>query len=244
MSVVGQTAIVTGGAVRLGRAFALALAEAGANVVVHFGNSDDAAEETARLIRAMGRTCWTCSADFRDPITGTEALFRFVEEKVGPASILVNSAAIFDAARFEETDPALFDRTMDINFKAPFYLSRRFVSQVPDDIRGQIVNIVDWRAERIDRKFLVYSLAKNSLLELTKALAIELAPRIRVNAIAPGAILPPPGESEFQEGKKKEIPLAHTGNPDDLVHALQYLLNGEFVTGEIMHVTGGEHLTG
>lgn len=242
MSLAGQTAVVTGGAIRLGRAFALALAEAGANVVIHYGTSVEEAEETAQLIRSQGRDCWTCSADLRDPVTGTKELFQFIKEEIGPVSILVNSAAIFDPARFLDTDAELFDRTIDINFKAPFFLSRQFVNQLPEDVRGQIINIVDWRAERIDRRYLIYSLAKNSLLELTKALALELAPRVRVNGIAPGAILPPPGEDDFPKGKTDEIPLRHTGGPDDLVRAMRYLLESEFVTGEIMHVTGGEHL--
>ncbi|MCA9039836.1 MAG: SDR family oxidoreductase [Planctomycetaceae bacterium] len=243
MSLEGEIAIVTGGAVRVGRAFALSLAEWGAKVVVHYGSSQAEAEETVKEIRSMGGTALPCSADLRHPTDAAEKLFSFCNQELGSASILVNSAAIFEAACFSETSPELLARTTAINFESPFFLSQQFAKQLPEDIDGKIINIVDWRAEKIDGEYLAYSLAKNSLLELTKTLALELAPRVRVNAIAPGAILPPPGGSveEFEQ-KAEAIPLKRTGSPDELVRALRYLLEAPFVTGEILHVTGGEHL--
>ncbi|MEZ6047036.1 MAG: SDR family oxidoreductase [Planctomycetaceae bacterium] len=243
MSVAGEIAIVTGGAVRVGKAFALALAEWGAKVLVHYGSSQQAAEETVELIQSRGGSAAVCQADLSHPAPAAEKLIACCHQEFGPASILINSAAIFKPARFADTTDKLLKETMAINFEAPFFLSQQFAKQLPASTEGNIVNIIDWRAEQIDRKFLAYSLAKNSLLELTKALALELAPHVRVNAIAPGAILPPPDEShEYFQEKAKEIPLKRTGSPAELVRALQYLLEAPFVTGEVMHVTGGEHL--
>lgn len=243
MPLSGKIAIVTGGAIRLGRAFAMALSEANAKVVVHYGSSKTAAEETVQEITSQGRDAIAVSADLNDPLTATQNLFEVTHQELGPASILINSAAIFEPAQFAETSSELFDKTWNINFKAPFFLSQKFAEQLPSHESGQIINIVDWRAEKIDRNFLAYSLAKNSLLELTKSLAVELAPRIRVNAIAPGAILPPPGDDEsYFHRKRDQIPLQQTGTPNDLVQAMHYLLQSKFVTGEVLHVTGGEHL--
>lgn len=243
MNLAGQTAIVTGGAIRLGKAFAFALGHAGARIVLHYGQSETAANETLSELTSRGIEAIAVQADLNQPVDACEKLFSEVEREFGPAQVLINCAAIFDPAPFTETDEPLFDATFNINFKAPFFLSQWFATQLPESLPGQIVNIIDWRAEKIDSNFLAYSLAKNSLLQLTKSLAVELAPRIRVNAIAPGAILPPPDQPQaYLERKAEKIPLKRTGTPEDLVAALSYLLNSEFVTGEVLHVTGGEHL--
>jgi len=243
MKLAGQTAIVTGGAHRLGKAFALALGQAGANVVLHYGHSESSARETLVELQKLGTKAIAVSADFNLPVDACEKLFTEVDQHFGTAQILINSAAIFDQADFQNTNETLFDATWNINFKAPFFLSQWFASQLPEEQSGQIINIIDWRAEKIDRNYLTYSLAKNSLMELTRALAVELAPRFQVNAIAPGAILPPPDQPQaYLQRKAENIPLKRTGSPEDLVAALFYLLNSKFVTGEILHVTGGEHL--
>lgn len=236
-------AVVTGAAVRIGRAVALALAQQGADIVLHYGHSNDAAEETAEQIRHLGRQALTVSADLSQPLSGVKSVFN-AAKKLGPCNILVNSAAIFENARLVETAEELFDRHLQINLKAPYFLCQEFVRQLGADRQGQILNFVDWRAETPPADYAAYTVSKAGLLALTKTLALQLAPRIRVNAIAPGAILPPPGGhfDQWQQEKLPDIPLARTGDTDDIVDAALYLIRSKFVTGEILHVTGGEHL--
>jgi pteridine reductase len=236
-------AVVTGAAVRLGRAIALALAEEGYDLVVHYGHSRDEVEQTAKEIGQLGRNVATVAADLMQPAAAANAIFD-TAARLGGARLLVNSAAIFENASLCETSEELYDRHLAINLKAPFFLSREFVRRLPGEQHGQIINLADWRAETPPADYLAYTLSKAGIVALTKALALQLAPRIRVNAIAPGAMLPPPGEPEepWRMSKLPEIPLARTGSPDDIAAAAVYLARSEFVTGEILHVTGGEHL--
>lgn len=236
-------AVVTGGAVRLGRTIALALAEIGCDVVLHYGRSQMEAEQTAEAIRGLGRRVVTISADLSQPVEAATEIFD-AAGSLGEVTILVNSAAIFEDALLAETSEALYDRHAAINLKSPFFLSREFVRRLPKGHHGQIINLADWRAETPPADFVAYTLSKAGLVALTKGLALQLAPRVRVNAIAPGAILPPPGESDepWRSTKLPQIPLEQTGSPDDIAAALRYLVNARFVTGEVLHVTGGEHL--
>jgi pteridine reductase len=238
-----RVAVVTGGAVRIGRSIALSLAEAGCDIVLHYGRSRDDAERTAGDIRSLGRQVVTVSADLTAPIAATTTLFDAAEQ-IGGASILVNSAAIFEDAPLADTSEDLYDRHASINLKAPFFLCREFVRRLPHDRRGHIVNLADWRAETPPADFVAYTLSKAGIVALTKSLALQLAPRVQVNAIAPGAILPPPGEDfeRWRSMKQPQIPLARTGSPEDIAAAVRYLMASSFVTGEVLHVTGGEHL--
>ncbi len=239
----GRVGVVTGAAVRLGRAIALALAENGADVVLHYGRSDEAAERTAAEVAALGRRVVVVSADLTNPIPAATAIFD-AADRLGGADILVNSAAIFEDAPLADTTEDLYDRHLTVNLKAPFFLCREFVRRLPADRRGCILNLADWRGETPPADFVAYTLSKAGLVALTKSLALQLAPRVRVNAIAPGAMLPPPGEAvgPWRSRKLADIPLARTGGPEDIAAAAVYLVRSEFVTGEILHVTGGEHL--
>ncbi|HEX6986347.1 MAG TPA: SDR family oxidoreductase [Planctomycetaceae bacterium] len=239
----GRVAIVTGAAVRLGRAIALALAEQGADVVVHYGRSRDDAERTAEEIRRFGRKAATVSADLSRPVEAAAAVFD-AAAALGGADLLVNSAAIFEDAPLAETSEELYDRHLAINLKAPFFLCREFVRRLPGGRPGHVVNLADWRAETPPADYVAYTLSKAGVVALTKALALQLAPRVRVNAIAPGAMLPPPGEpaEPWRTRKLPDIPLGRTGSPEDIAAAAVYLVRSEFVTGEVLHVTGGEHL--
>lgn len=243
MDLAGKTAVVTGGAVRLGRAAVLALAQEGVNVCLHYGHSAEPAEETLDLVRSTGAAGFAVQADFRDPCPAARTVIDASLDAFGRVDILVNNAAIFETARLRETTEDIWDRHFAINLKAPFFLARAFAEARQPGERGHIVNIADWRGERPDLEHLAYSLTKSGLITLTRALAVELAPGVQVNAVAPGAILPPPGEDEsYMQRIAEEIPLRRTGSPEAITEALLWLLRSDFVTGEVVHVTGGEQL--
>ncbi|MBA3312256.1 MAG: SDR family oxidoreductase [Planctomycetota bacterium] len=238
----GRTAIVTGAAVRLGRAISVALADAGADIVVHYGRSKTEAEEVAGEIAKLDRRVVTVSADLSDPLSAAAKILDAAAE-LGGADILVNSAAIFEDASLVEMTEDSYDRHLAINLKAPCFLCREFARRLTRD-RGHILNLADWRAETPPADYLAYTLSKAGIVALTRALALQLAPAIQVNAIAPGAILPPPGGDfeTWQTSKLPDIPLRRTGGAKDIADAAVYLLRSEFITGEVLHVTGGEHL--
>ena len=239
MPIDGSIALVTGGAVRLGKALALGLARRGASVCVHYGSSGEEAERTVAEIRELGAAAHLLQADFRDPAAVAPDLLAAVVERFGRVDTLINSAAIFESASLAETSEEHFDRHVAVNLKAPLFLSREFAAQGGSNI----VNIVDWRGTRPPPGHLSYTLTKSALIAMTRLLAQELAPAIRVNGVAPGAILPPPGAPDAYLDRLREgIPLRRTGSPEDIVEAAAYLLEAEFVTGEILHINGGEHL--
>lgn len=234
---------MTGAGVRIGRSIALALAADGADIVVHYGRSRDEAEGTADDIHRLGRRAVTVGADLAQPVEAAEAIFD-AAAGLGGAELLVNSAAVFDDAPLADTSEELYDRQLVTNLKAPFFLCREFVRRLPADRRGHIINLADWRAETPPADYMAYTLSKAGVVALTKGLALQLAPRVQVNAIAPGAILPPPGgdERSWREKKLPDVPLRRTGSTDDIAAAALYLVRSDFVTGEVLHVTGGEHL--
>jgi len=243
MNLSGRTAIVTGGAVRLGRSMALAMAGQGVNILIHFGKSET--ESTADEIRERGVQAETISADLSDPEFAARKIFDRCEQAFGAATILVNSAAIFESASLGQTTGEIWDRHHAINLKSPFFLAKKFTEQLPSEKRGHIVNLLDWRATNPagGRDYLAYTIAKSGLAAMTEALAVELGPRIQVNGIAPGAILPAPDKSrEGFENLARQNPLNRVGNPQEIVKTLLYLLRTDFVTGEILHVDGGERL--
>ncbi|MBS1253927.1 MAG: 2-dehydro-3-deoxy-D-gluconate 5-dehydrogenase [Anaerolineales bacterium] len=163
----------------------------------------------------------------------------------GHVDVLINSAAIFEAGDFMRTDEANWDRHFDINLKAPFLLSQAFAKQIPEEDRAsKIINITDWRGLRPGTDHVAYTLTKSALLTLTEIMAQALAPRITVNALALGAILPPPGADEgYMDRLAKTIPMRRTGSPADAVAAMMMLLEGsEFITGTTVVIDGGEHL--
>jgi pteridine reductase len=238
----GRVALVTGGAVRLGKALAWALAREGVRLAVHYNASAGPAEETVAEIRALGSDALAIQADLSRPGQSPSVIERATTH-YGMVDILVNSAAIFEPSDVAHTTEAGWDRHFAINLKAPFFLSRAFAAQVGKDRPGHIVNIADWRGVRPDTEYLAYSLTKAGVLAMTEGLALALAPNIQVNAIAPGAILPPPGKGRDYLGQLAgDIPLQRVGSPAEIAKALIYLLRSDFVTGQTIFVTGGEHL--
>lgn len=238
-----RSAIVTGGGVRIGRAIGRALAEAGVNVCVHYGRSEEAAREAVREFTSLGVLATVVQADLGDPVAAAAAIVDHARRELGEVSILVNSAAIFEPGRLLDTDESGWDRHLTINLKAPFFLTREFVRQLTADAEGAVINIADWRGTRPVPGHAAYTLSKSALVAQTRLLAQELGPRVRVNAVAPGAILPAPSEDDvgFQQRGNRN-PLNRVGNPGDVADAVLFLLRAPFVTGEILHVTGGEQL--
>lgn len=239
----GRTAIVTGGAVRVGRALAERLAQAGMHVCIQFLSSRNEADETVAKLQSAGVRATSVQADFRNAPHAAERVVEHAVSSLGGVDVLVNSAAIFEPGTLSDTDLENWDRHLDINLKAPALLCREFAKRLTPEQTGHIVNLVDWRGLRPGVGHLAYTVSKSGLASLTRVLAQELAPRIQVNAIAPGAVLPAPGDSpERFAAIGQQTPLRRTGQPDDVADALIYLLRSDFVTGEILHVTGGQQL--
>ena len=242
MELQNKVALVTGGAVRLGRALALALVAEGARVIIHYGHSSGAADELLAEITARGAEATAMQADLRQP----DAVLALIERAVahfGTIDILINNAAIFEPGNWDDTTEENWERHFAINLKAPFFLSQAFAKQHPHGRRGHIVNIADWRGERPGTDHVAYTLTKAGIIALTKSLALALAPEIQVNAISPGLILPPPGRDQsYLDSKAAHIPAQRAGSPEEIARAMLFLLHSDFVTGEVLHVTGGEQL--
>jgi pteridine reductase len=237
-SLSGKTILVTGAARRVGKLFALACARAGANVVIHHAHSDEDAEIVRAEIVGLGQKTWVFQADLSDS-SQAENLIPLVNKST-PVHGLVNSAAIFESLSFETTSVDDWQRHLQINLTAPFLLSQAFAKQAQAGAR--IVNILDWRALRPGVDHFPYTISKAALASLTQSLAVALAPRIIVNGLALGAILPP------SDGNKnpdiiKNVPLKRWANQDEVENALLFLLTGPaYITGEIIHLDGGRHL--
>jgi len=230
---------VTGGGHRVGRAIVLALAEAGADLILHYGRSSDAAERTAEEAAGRGARVHLVSADLSDPAAARTV---FPDDgDLPPASLLVNSAAVFPEDRLDDVTPEQWDRTLAVNLRAPILLTQAFAARVPED--GAVVNVTDWRTARPYREHFSYTVAKSGLDGFTTAAAEALAPRIRVNGVALGAILPPPGkDSEYLKELAREIPVERVGGTGPVAEAVLFLLRNDFVTGEIIRIDGGAHL--
>ncbi len=242
MELDGKVAIVTGGARRLGKALALSLAEKGARLVIHYGSSAGPADETVAEIRAMGSEAVAGQADLRQPGQAPAMIARAADH-FDRLDILVNSAAVFERGDVFNTTEESWERHFAINLKSPFFLSQAFAAHVGRERPGAIVNIADWRATRPGTDYVAYTLTKAALVTMTQSLALGLAPNIRVNAIAPGAILPPPDRDEaYLQKLAQAIPARRVGSPAEVGKALLFLLESDFVTGELIFVTGGEHL--
>lgn len=241
MNLDGRTAIVTGGAHRVGGALTWALARHGAHVVVHYGSSADAAEQLAGRITAEGGTADTVQADLADP--AAPALVFDAASRLGPVSILINSAAGFPEDRLGDLHRPAYERTLATNLTAPVFMMDEMARRLPDDGDGAVVNVTDWRIERPYGNHLSYLIAKGALATATKAAAIHLAPRIRVNAVALGAILPPPGEGDdYLAELARTIPLQRAGGTETVVSAAMELLTNDFITGQVWRLDGGASL--
>lgn len=242
MDPAGRTALVTGGAVRVGRAISLALARAGSKVVVHYHHSSAEVTELVDSIRAEGGHAHAVQADLGS-MDGVRALVRGVAEPFGSIEILVNNASIFPGAGFLDVDEALWERTVAINLRAPFFLTQALGREMKRRGSGVVVNLGDLAGMQAWTGYAAHSVSKAGLLHLTRVAARALAPEVRVAAIAPGAVLPPADTSATEmQALVKRAPLGRIGSPDDVVDALLYLVRSNFVTGEVIVVDGGRML--
>lgn len=243
MELAGKVAVVTGGAVRVGRTLVQSLAQRGVKTCLHYGRSSKEAAEIVRIIQTSGGSAIAVQADLTEPVKAAQKIIAFATDEFGHVDFLINNAAIFEEETLEKASETSWDRHFDINLKTPFFLCQAFAAQLATDQQGQIINMLDWRSLRPGPDYIIYTLTKNALAALTRSLAQTLGPTVRVNGIAPGAILPTPeGSQKDFEGLAQEIPLQRTGSPSNLAQALLFLLQSDFINGEILHVTGGQHL--
>ncbi len=235
----GKTALVTGAARRLGRAIALSLAREGASLVIHYGRSGEAAQELVEEVRRGGGDAWLVGADLANP-GQVESLLPRALEQAGRLDVLVNNASVFRADSLMDVNLDDMIENLKVNAWAPFALSRAFALHAG---RGAIVNLLDTRVVSYDWKHVSYIVSKSALALLTRMTAVAYAPNIRVNAVAPGLILPPPGEDEgYLEKLADTVPLKRHGGSEDIAEAVVYLVKSDFVTGQVLYVDGGRHL--
>ena len=235
-----KIAIVTGAARRLGRACAIRLAEMGFDIAVVFNNSESEAATLANEMRTMGRRSLLLKRDLRDALA-CESIVRECAAELGVPSVLVNNASIFERAPLLDTSTEKFDANFAIHVRAPFILTREFAKIAET---GIVVNMLDTRVARRSTSYFAYLLSKKTLFEMTQLAAAELAPKIRVNAIAPGFILPSEGSTISGDSLRlvDKIPMQTKGDPADIADALRFLVESDFVTGETIFVDGGENL--
>lgn len=234
----GKTILITGAAKRVGKIFALACARAGADVVIHHGHSEQEAEKVCEEIKGLGRRAWSLQADLGDSSQAGGLIARINEST--PLYGLVNSAAIFASRSLENTTLEDWQKHLAINLTAPFLLSQAFAKQAPEGAR--IVNILDWRALRPGADHFPYTVSKAALAAMTRSLAVALAPKIIVNGLALGAILPP-SDGKANPDIIKNVPAQRWAEEDEVERALLFALTGpDYITGEIIHLDGGRHL--
>ncbi|MEO6210386.1 MAG: SDR family oxidoreductase [Gemmatimonadaceae bacterium] len=241
MELAGRVALVTGAGRRVGRAIALALATREMRVAVHYNASAKEADETVRLALAAGaKDAWSVSADLRD-VAAITKLINEVAAHGGSLDVLVNSAAEMKRTPFDSVTPEQWDDIMSLNMRSPFFCSQAAARHMTGG--GAIVNIADLAALETWPEYMPHGISKAGVMQMTRALARKLAPKIRVNAVVPGAVLlPEHWTKEDADRLIRTTPLARLGSPDDVAHAVLYLLESDYVTGDAVIVDGGRHL--
>jgi pteridine reductase len=237
----GKVALVTGAGTRVGRAIAVALGKAGMRIGVHYYGSEKGARQTADEIVAAGSEARTLPGDLTDPATGPRVV-EHMSKVFGSLDVLVNSAAVMLRTPVGEVLVEDWDAMFALNLRAPFFLSQS-AARAMKDRGGVIINIADLAAFEAWRNYVPHSITKAGVVQMTRALAHALAPKIRVNAIAPGAVLLPEGATpEFRDKLISTTPLGRIGSPEDVAQAAIYLISADYVTGETLIVDGGRHV--
>jgi pteridine reductase len=233
-----KAVLITGGAKRLGKGIALELAKSGYNLILHYHSSEQGAKQTQEEVDRHGVNCEIIQAD----LTNTDSILPFLDDvwQLSPLFAIIHNASLFKPVDFFNTSLDDWQTHFNIHATAPFIISRDFAKKL-DGGNGRIINILDWQALRPNAERFAYMLSKSALAELTRIMAIALAPNITVNGIAPGAILKPSsGESAAEIDK---VPLQRWGESSDISTTVKFLLEGPgYITGEIIHVDGGRHL--
>lgn len=236
-----QTALITGASKRIGKAIVEFLAEMGWNIIIHFNSSEKPAKQLAEALNLKFPTqkFGFVGANLSN-INEVIGLVPKVVSEFGEFELLVNNASVFNPGYLKETSLELFNTQFDVNLKAPLFLIRDFANHCK---RGNIINIVDTRMTSNKSNFAVYSLSKKSLWELTKMAALELAPEIRVNAIAPGVTLAPNDKDEnYLLNLAQRIPMKKPGGVEPIIKSINYILENDHLTGQLLFADGGENL--
>jgi NAD(P)-dependent dehydrogenase (short-subunit alcohol dehydrogenase family) len=236
-------ALVTGAARRIGRAIALRLAGEGYGLALHSSlRSAPEAEALAADIRSQGGRAAVVTGDLGQA-GDVAGLVRKAHEAIGPLSLLVNNASLYEPDVPGAFDAAFFDRMMSVNLRAPLQLASDFAAALPADQRGAIINIIDQKVWRLNPRYFSYTLSKSAFWTATQTMAQAYAPRIRVNAVGPGPVLP--NHVEGVEGFEKEaaaVPLGSSVTPEEIADAVLYLVHARSVTGQMIAVDSGQHL--
>lgn len=247
-----MTALVTGAAKRLGRAMALGLAKAGHDVALHYAGSAEAAEETAREVRAHGVRAVTVHADLTVEAETATLLPRAAQALDVPITVLINNASIFEYDTLSSATRTSWDRHLESNLRAPFVLTQALAAQMPPAVhdahdepeaQGLVINMIDQRVRKLTPEFMTYTIAKMGLWAFTQTAAQSLAPHIRVNAIGPGPTLKGARQSpEHFAAQRAATVLGRGADADGICEALRYFLTARAVTGQLICVDGGQHL--
>ncbi|MBF0125529.1 MAG: SDR family oxidoreductase [Magnetococcales bacterium] len=256
VELVGHTALVTGASQRLGAAIAGRLAQAGMRLAIHYHRSAAAAEQLCQQFIAAGSEAIVVQADLGD-WQQTEQLLAHVHQQLGTVHVLINNAALFDPGGVDTTSQLVWQQQMAVNLQAPFILLQQFARQPglrpqlngsggsdsTSQVYGKVINLLDRRVIRPRGGHLAYTISKSALWTLTRMAAAELAPHIQVNAIAPGAILPAPGASDEQFTRiAAAAPMLRAGTPTEIAESVLFMLQHDYITGELLCVDGGAHL--
>ena len=237
-----QVALVTGGAIRIGCAIALKLAQSGYAVAIQYNNSKDEARRTAEIIRAAGGVSECFRADLKE-IAALEGLVSETEAAFGAISCLVNNASMFQDDSFQTMSPSGWDAHMAVNLRAPLFLAQAVASRLPAGTKGDIINLIDQRVLRPNPMFFSYTVAKSALWTATQTMAQALAPRLRVNAISPGPVLKSVHQTaEEFDHECASMPLGHGTTPEEIAGAALFILNAPAMTGQMITLDGGQHL--
>ncbi len=238
-----KRALVTGAGARLGRAMAVALGAQGWGVGVHYRTSKQGAEETAHMIEQAGGKAAIVKADLADEAETSALIGNAQAETGGPLTLLINSASTFEDDRADTHTRESWNFHMEPNLRAPVKLSQGFAAALPENHEGLVVNMIDMRIRKLNPQFFTYMLSKSALWTATQTMAQAFAPRIRVNAIGPGPTLQNVHQSKEQFEAECEATLTQQGsNPDEIVRALEYLIDAQSVTGQMICSDGGQHL--
>jgi pteridine reductase len=236
----GRVAVVTGSARRIGRAVAMCLAEEGADIVIHYRSSAQDAQSTVAEIEKLGRRSHAISADL-NRVADIKRLFDEAAKQFGRLDILVNSAGNFLPSSIVSTTEEVWDASLDSNLRAPFFCAQA-AAPLLRRTRGTIINFADAGGLLGWPGYLAYSVSKAGVIMLTRVLAKELAPEVRVNAIAPGTITMPGDPPAWEQDFVKRAPLRRSGSPSDIADAVLFLVRSEFITGQVLVVDGGRSL--
>lgn len=235
-----KTALVTGGALRVGRVIALALAERGANVAINYNRSAEAANQTVKEIESLGVRGLAVPCDISQ-VNQIEKMIQSVVSHFGSLEVLVNNAAIYEKTPLQSTTERDWDSHLDINLKGSFFCAQFAGQQMLKQGQGKIINFADWAGVRPYADYLPYCISKAGVIAMTKGLAKSLAPKIQVNCIAPGPILLPPNFTPEETQKViNATPLKRIGSPKDIAATVLFLVEGsDFITGTMINVDGG-----